>query len=37
MLNPPPSECASPVLLIRAASNRTWFAAGIRQILDDDR
>jgi hypothetical protein len=37
MLNPAPSECASPVLLIRAASNRTWFAAGIRQILDDDR
>jgi hypothetical protein len=32
-----PSECASPVLLIRAASNRTWFAAGLQQIPDDDR
>jgi len=34
---PVPSDCASPVLLIRAASNRTWFAAGIRQFLGDDR
>jgi hypothetical protein len=37
MLNPMPSECDSPVLLIRAASNRTWFAAGIRQFLHDDQ
>jgi hypothetical protein len=36
VLSPAPGDCASPVLLIRAASNRTWFAAGIRQILDDD-
>jgi hypothetical protein len=26
---PLPSECASPVLLIRSAGNGTWFAAGI--------
>lgn len=25
----PPSVCASPVLLIRNAANRAWFAAGI--------
>jgi hypothetical protein len=25
----PPSACASPVLLIRNANNRAWFAAGI--------
>lgn len=25
----PPEDCASPVLLIRNASNRAWFAAGI--------
>lgn len=29
MLDQPPSECASPVLLIRSAGNRGWFAAGI--------
>jgi len=37
MLSSAPAECASPVLLIRAASNHTWFAAGIRQIPGDDR
>ena len=31
VLDPVPSDCASPVLLIRAASNQTWFAAGILQ------
>ena len=36
-LNPAPSECASPVLLIRASSNGTWFAAGIARLADDDR
>jgi hypothetical protein len=25
----PPSDCASPMLLIRNASGGTWFAAGI--------
>jgi hypothetical protein len=34
-LNPAPSECPSPVLLIRASSNGTWFAAGIPQFGDD--
>lgn len=30
MLTPaPPEDCASPTLLIRNASNRAWFAAGI--------
>jgi hypothetical protein len=28
-LNPPVTECASPVLLIRNAANSAWFAAGI--------
>jgi hypothetical protein len=36
-LNPVPSECASPVLLIRTSSNGTWFAAGIPKLVDDDR
>src|SRR3954466_15780815 len=27
VLNPPPSDCASPVLLIRSAGNGAWFAA----------
>jgi hypothetical protein len=36
-LNPAPTECASPVLLIRTASNGTWFAAGIPKLVDDDR
>lgn len=35
-LSSTPSECASPVLLIRASSNGTWFAAGIREFGDDD-
>jgi hypothetical protein len=29
MLTPAPSDCASPVLLIRNAANLGWFAAGI--------
>lgn len=29
VLTPAPSDCASPVLLIRNAANRAWFAAGI--------
>jgi hypothetical protein len=29
MLTPAPVECASPVLLIRNATNLAWFAAGI--------
>ena len=29
MLNPAPAGCDSPVLLIRNAANRSWFAAGI--------
>lgn len=36
-LNPSPSECASPVLLIRTSSNGTWFAAGIPKLVDDDQ
>jgi hypothetical protein len=31
-----PTSCPSPVLLIRAASNGTWFAAGIQQIDEED-
>jgi hypothetical protein len=34
-LNPAPSACPSPVLLIRTSSNRTWFAAGIPKLGDD--
>jgi hypothetical protein len=39
VLSLPPVECPSPVLLIRSAGNRTWFAAGIikRDHKDDDR
>lgn len=29
MLTPAPRDCASPVLLIRNAANKAWFAAGI--------
>jgi hypothetical protein len=29
LLSPAPTDCPSPVLLIRNASNRGWFAAGI--------
>jgi len=32
----PPSPCGSPVLLIRNAANRAWFAAGIPRFGDDD-
>lgn len=35
MLNPAPSECASPVLLIRSTANGTWFAAGVPKLGDD--
>ena len=28
---PPPSSCATPVLLIRSAGNGNWFAAGIQK------
>jgi hypothetical protein len=29
VLTPAPTDCASPVLLIRNAANQAWFAAGI--------
>jgi hypothetical protein len=32
----PPNPCASPVLLIRNAANRAWFAAGVPKLGDDD-
>jgi len=35
-LDTTPYDCASPVLLIRASSNRTWFAAGIPAADDND-
>jgi hypothetical protein len=36
-LNPPvPSQCASPVLLIRNSPAGLWFAAGIARNADDD-
>jgi hypothetical protein len=36
-LNPAPSECPSPVLLIRSTANGgPWFAAGIPKLGDDD-
>lgn len=31
VLAPSPSDCASPVLLIRNAANQAWFAAGLRK------
>jgi hypothetical protein len=34
VLSPAPQGCASPVLLIRNAVNRTWFGAGIPQLED---
>jgi hypothetical protein len=34
-LNPSPSDCPSPVLLIRSSGNGTWFAAGIPKLGDD--
>ena len=36
VLSPAPSECASPVLLIRNKAG-VWFAAGIPVLDDDDR
>ena len=36
ILNPAPSECPSPVLLIRSSSNGAWLAAGIPELGDDD-
>lgn len=36
-LSPVPPDCASPVLLIRSSGSGTWFAAGIAQLVDDDR
>ena len=35
-LAPAPLECPSPVLLIRSAGNRSWFAAGIPSLGHDD-
>jgi hypothetical protein len=35
-LNPAPSECSSPALLIRSVANDQWFAAGIPRLGDDD-
>jgi hypothetical protein len=37
MLDSVPAECSSPVLLIRASSNGTWFAAGLPKLGDDDQ
>ena len=34
-LNPAPSDCPSPVLLIRTASGGAWFAAGIPDLGHD--
>jgi hypothetical protein len=33
----PPTDCASPVLLIRSANGGNWFAAGIPDLDDHDR
>jgi hypothetical protein len=35
-LDPAPYGCESPVLLVRNAANRTWFAAGIPKRENDD-
>jgi hypothetical protein len=35
-LDPAPTECASPVLLIRSTGG-SWFAAGILKLGDDDK
>ena len=32
---PPPSSCATPVLLIRNAGNLSWFSAGIQKFNDN--
>jgi len=34
ILSPAPNGCASPVLLIRSAGNRTWFADGFPKLED---
>ena len=34
ILSPAPNGCSNPVLLIRSAANRTWFAAGIQKLGD---
>ena len=34
-LFPVPTECASPVLLIRSAGNGTWLAAGLPKLQDE--
>ena len=31
----PPASCETPVLLIRNAGNRSWFAAGVRKFDDN--
>jgi hypothetical protein len=36
VLTPAPVDCGSPVLLIRNAANQSWFAAGIRDLSNDD-
>jgi hypothetical protein len=36
VLDSTPTSCPSPVLLIRTASNGSWFAAGIQQIDEED-
>ncbi|HEY3160674.1 MAG TPA: hypothetical protein VGJ78_17030, partial [Vicinamibacterales bacterium] len=36
VLTPAPTDCASPVLLIRSAGNQTWFAAGILKLDDNN-
>jgi len=35
-LDPAPFECASPMLLIRNAAGRAWFAVGIPKLGNDD-
>src|SRR3954469_24718117 len=36
ILNPAPTDCPSPALLIRSAGNGSWFAAGILKTGDDN-
>ena len=35
-LSDAPTECASPLLLIRTSSNGAWFVAGIQKLDDED-
>ncbi|MEK8110398.1 hypothetical protein NKG94_50935 [Micromonospora sp. M12] len=36
VLSPAPSDsCETPVLLIRNEANQAWFAAGIREFVED--